>query len=289
MTASREHIVCTPDICGGKPRIAGTRIQVKHLVVMHDRQKMSPDEIVSELPHLTLADVHAALAYDHDHREAIDAEVAADRAWYEEMKAKGPSRVQEKLRQWTAHTLADPVSLDENIPRAIAIGWRHLGIDVPPSMWTGLGRSFLRGDALDGLSEGLNELIDVLAVEAHAHRGPRLWADDEEAPREVLIIPDQRYGRRPESPEDQVVVAPISSARRFHRPATSASQELESPPQDTRIAELEHDIDLRSLDLDIPFLFPVQRFIDRDIPAVRGAEGNQAITIGRDIAIPGHR
>jgi uncharacterized protein (DUF433 family) len=110
MPASREHIVCTPDTCGGKPRIAGTRIQVKHLVVMHYRQKMSPDDIVSELPHLTLADVHAALAYYHDHREAINAEIAADRAWYEEMKAKSPSRVQEKLRQRKAHAPDDPIS-----------------------------------------------------------------------------------------------------------------------------------------------------------------------------------
>jgi uncharacterized protein (DUF433 family) len=110
MTASREHIVCTPDTCGGKPRIAGTRVQVKHLVVMHYRQKMSPDDIVSELPHLTLADVHAALAYYHDHREAINAEIAADRAWYEEMKARSPSRVQEKLRQRKAHAPDDPVS-----------------------------------------------------------------------------------------------------------------------------------------------------------------------------------
>jgi uncharacterized protein DUF433 len=51
---------------------------------MHERQGMSPEEIVSEFLHLTLADVYAALAYYHDHREAINAEIAADRAWYEE-------------------------------------------------------------------------------------------------------------------------------------------------------------------------------------------------------------
>src|SRR5437868_10779258 len=87
----REHIVSTPGTCGGKPRIAGSRIQVKHLAIMHERQGMSPEEIVSEFPHLTLADVYAALAYYHDHREAIDAEITADRAWYEEQRAKQPS------------------------------------------------------------------------------------------------------------------------------------------------------------------------------------------------------
>jgi uncharacterized protein (DUF433 family) len=90
MLVIREHIVSTPDTCGGKPRVAGTRIQVKHLVVMHERQGMSPEEIVSELPHLTLADIYSALAFYHDHRETINAEIAADRAWYEEMKGKPP-------------------------------------------------------------------------------------------------------------------------------------------------------------------------------------------------------
>ena len=106
----REHIVSTPGTCGGKPRIAGSRIQVKHLVVMHERQRMSPDEIVAELPHLTLADVYAAMAYYHDHRETINAEIAADRKWYEEMKAKNPSRLQEKLEQRMANAPDDSVS-----------------------------------------------------------------------------------------------------------------------------------------------------------------------------------
>jgi uncharacterized protein (DUF433 family) len=92
----REPIVSTPNTCGGKPRVAGTRIQVKHLAIMHERQGMSPEEILGELPHLTLADIHAALAYYCEHREAIDAAIAADRVWYEEQKAKNPSRLREK-------------------------------------------------------------------------------------------------------------------------------------------------------------------------------------------------
>jgi uncharacterized protein (DUF433 family) len=115
LSVSREHIVCTPDTCGGKPRIAGTRIQVKHLAGMHYRQGMSPEEIVCELPHLTLADIHAALAYYHDHRETINAEIAADRAWYEEIKARSPSKVQEKLRQRTAGAPDDSVVLSSSV------------------------------------------------------------------------------------------------------------------------------------------------------------------------------
>jgi uncharacterized protein (DUF433 family) len=93
----REHIVATPDTCGGKPRIAGSRIRVKDVVIWHDRQGMTPAEIVSKWPHLTLSDIHAALAYYHDHREEINTELAADQAWYDEQKAKSPSLLQEKL------------------------------------------------------------------------------------------------------------------------------------------------------------------------------------------------
>ncbi len=106
----REHIVSTPDTCGGKPRIAGTRIQVKHIVVLHERQGVSPAEIVSEYPHLTLAGIYAALAYYHDHREEVNTDIRAEREWYEEMKVKHPSRLQEKLNSPTANAANDPLS-----------------------------------------------------------------------------------------------------------------------------------------------------------------------------------
>ncbi len=95
----REHIVSTPDTCGGKPRIAGSRIRIKDVVVWHDRQGMTPSEIVSKWPHLTLASIYAALAYYHDHREEINSDLAADETWYEEQKAKSPSLLQEKLKK----------------------------------------------------------------------------------------------------------------------------------------------------------------------------------------------
>ncbi len=103
----REHIVSTPEICGGKPRIAGSRIQVKHVAILHDRQGMSPAEIVSEYPHLTLSGVYAALAYYHDHREEINAEIAEDRAWYEEQRQNQTSRLQEALKSRKAHDQDD--------------------------------------------------------------------------------------------------------------------------------------------------------------------------------------
>lgn len=111
----REHVVSTPDTCGGKPRVAGSRIQVKQLAIMHERQGMTPAEIVEEFPHLTLADIHAALAYFHDNRESINAEIAADSAWYDEQIAGRPSLVQEKLKARKEHGQNDSVPPEEDI------------------------------------------------------------------------------------------------------------------------------------------------------------------------------
>jgi uncharacterized protein (DUF433 family) len=46
------HIVKTPGVCGEKPRIAGHRIRVQDIVVLHEQQGQSPDEIVSAYPQL---------------------------------------------------------------------------------------------------------------------------------------------------------------------------------------------------------------------------------------------
>lgn len=82
----REHVVATPDTCGGKPRIAGSRIRVKDVVVWHVHQGMTPEQIVATWTHLTLAGVHSALAYYYDNREAVDRDLAEEEAWYEEQK-----------------------------------------------------------------------------------------------------------------------------------------------------------------------------------------------------------
>jgi uncharacterized protein (DUF433 family) len=108
MPVIREHIVRTPGTCWGKPRITGTRIKVEQIVLWHERQGLTPAEIVSTWPHLTLADVHAALAYYHDHREEIEADLAEGERLYEELKAKQPS-ILEKIRLRQADAQDDPL------------------------------------------------------------------------------------------------------------------------------------------------------------------------------------
>jgi uncharacterized protein (DUF433 family) len=93
-----EHIEITPDVCGGKPHITGHRIKVQDIVVWHERMGMSPDEIVSQYPSITLSDVYAALAYYHDHLEEIRQQIQEDEAFARELQAKSPSLVKQKLK-----------------------------------------------------------------------------------------------------------------------------------------------------------------------------------------------
>ena len=59
---------------------------------------MSPDEIVSQYPSITLSDVYAALAYYHDRFEEIRQQIQEDEAFAKELQAKTPSLVQQKLK-----------------------------------------------------------------------------------------------------------------------------------------------------------------------------------------------
>ena len=92
-----RHIEITPDVRGGRPRIAGTRITVADIVIMHLRLGQSLEEIAGKYD-LDLADVYAALAYYYDHRSEIDEGIEADEAFAEAFRRNNPSLLQAKLR-----------------------------------------------------------------------------------------------------------------------------------------------------------------------------------------------
>jgi uncharacterized protein (DUF433 family) len=64
----------TPGVCGGRPRIDGTRLSVEWLVKQL-RAGDSPDDIVEMWPQVTRAALYSALSYYHDHKEEIDASI----------------------------------------------------------------------------------------------------------------------------------------------------------------------------------------------------------------------
>jgi hypothetical protein len=54
------------------------RTRVAMIVMDYLAYGWSADEIQRQHPHLTLAEVHAAMAYYYDHQQEIDAEIAAE-------------------------------------------------------------------------------------------------------------------------------------------------------------------------------------------------------------------
>lgn len=70
-------IVCNPDIRGGRPCIAGTGVTIQRIVGWY-KLGLSPEEIADTVGHLTLAQIHAALAYYHANRQEIESALAAD-------------------------------------------------------------------------------------------------------------------------------------------------------------------------------------------------------------------
>jgi uncharacterized protein (DUF433 family) len=80
-------------VCGGKPCIDGTRIRVQDVAIASEEEGMSPDEICDTFPPISLAQVHAALAYYYDHRDEILAEIEAGKQFAEEFRRQHPDRV----------------------------------------------------------------------------------------------------------------------------------------------------------------------------------------------------
>ncbi len=90
------HIVCTPDVVNGEPRVAGFRIRVRDIVVARDKGGYSPEEIAATVyPDLTLAQVYCALAYAEDHRGELARAIEEEAEFVEEFKRLHPNLVRD--------------------------------------------------------------------------------------------------------------------------------------------------------------------------------------------------
>jgi uncharacterized protein (DUF433 family) len=72
------YIVTNSQILNGEPIIEGTRTPVRAIVEMW-RLGNQPEEIPSQLPHLTLAQVFSALSYYSDNQDEINAYIERNR------------------------------------------------------------------------------------------------------------------------------------------------------------------------------------------------------------------
>lgn len=66
-----------PNLRGGRPIIAGTGTTVR-TIAGHYKLSLVAEEILTQLPHLSLAQIYAALAYYHLKTGEIEADIAAD-------------------------------------------------------------------------------------------------------------------------------------------------------------------------------------------------------------------
>jgi uncharacterized protein (DUF433 family) len=81
-----------------KAFVAGTRISVQDIYVAHELLGQTADQIAASHPHLTLAQIHSALAYYYDHADEVRSQLRADREFVESMKRQsGPGPLARRM------------------------------------------------------------------------------------------------------------------------------------------------------------------------------------------------
>ncbi len=77
-------------VCGGRAVVKGTRIPV-WIVFQRYRGRQSAEEIQAAYPHLSLSQIHEALAYAFDHMDEIQTDLRANREKYWQKRLKDSS------------------------------------------------------------------------------------------------------------------------------------------------------------------------------------------------------
>ncbi len=84
----------------GVPVLAGSRTKVVEIALDHLAHHWDADEIRRQHPHLSLGQIHSALAYYFDHREELDRLIEAQIESVAELRGQaGPSPVIAKFQR----------------------------------------------------------------------------------------------------------------------------------------------------------------------------------------------
>jgi uncharacterized protein (DUF433 family) len=83
-----EHIILDE---GQVPLIAGTRVKVIELVLDHLAYGWSPEELHFQHPHLTMGQIHSALAYYWDHKAELDRDMERRLQLVDQLQQTAPS------------------------------------------------------------------------------------------------------------------------------------------------------------------------------------------------------
>jgi uncharacterized protein (DUF433 family) len=91
------HIYLDPD---GIAWIDDTRVKVIEVVLDKLAHQSSPEEMQRQLPHLSLAQIHAALSYYYDHQGELDGQMEERRRYAEDLaRQAGESPFRKRLRE----------------------------------------------------------------------------------------------------------------------------------------------------------------------------------------------
>ena len=86
---SIDLIYRDPKVRGGRPCIVGTGLRIMDIVLQQRYGDNGEPEMIAEAYKISLAEVHAALAYYYTHQEEIDCDICEDEAYFEQLKADG--------------------------------------------------------------------------------------------------------------------------------------------------------------------------------------------------------
>ena len=92
------YITIATEVKGRSPVIVGTRTKVMDIAIRYEFGGITPDQIVEQFPHLTLAQVHDTLSYYYEHKSELDAAYKKDQILVNELQKHYPSRLKAKLK-----------------------------------------------------------------------------------------------------------------------------------------------------------------------------------------------
>ena len=87
------YISIDPRIAGGQPVIRGTRMKVMDIAMKYEFMGLSADRIIDEYPHLKLEQIHDALSYYYENKDAFDKKYREDQSFLTQFKKKYLSKL----------------------------------------------------------------------------------------------------------------------------------------------------------------------------------------------------
>lgn len=114
----------------GIARLADSRIRVVG-IVMEQMKGYTPQQIQEAYPHISMAKIHAALAYYYEHQAELDAKIEREARVAEELrKAAGGVARREAIAGGRQAPLSVALYMDEQVEGAITRGLQARGVDV---------------------------------------------------------------------------------------------------------------------------------------------------------------